>query len=123
MQYVSGCLCSYIHYTAECFDALYDGNRFKNVLTGIRYVLHRLQFNMHILSVRGVLIAVEFDAVKCCHTIGCESHQPKFGVLCTPSHGVTVSWCAQHTNLGVLCTPIWACYAHQFGCAMHTNCS
>ena len=40
-----------------------------------------------------------------CHTIGCESHQPKFGVLCTPSHGVTVSWCAQHTNL--------VCYAHQ----------
>ena len=44
-----------------------------------------------------------------CHIIGCESHQPKFGVLCTPSHGVTVY--------------ILVCITHQLGCAMHTNCS
>ena len=41
-----------------------------------------------------------------CHTIGCVSHQQNFGVLCTPSCGVTGIWCAQHTNCSVL-------YAHQ----------
>ena len=29
-----------------------------------------------------------------CHTIGCVSHQRNFGVLCTPSCGVTGFWCA-----------------------------
>ena len=29
-----------------------------------------------------------------CHTIRCVSHQRNFGVLCTPSCGVTGFWCA-----------------------------
>ena len=36
-----------------------------------------------------------------CH-IECVSHQQNFGVLCTPSCGVTGIWCAQHTNCSVL---------------------
>ena len=60
------------------------------------------------------IVTVEPHCKKCgvhstptsCHTIGCVSHQQNFGVLCTPSCGVTGIWCAQHTNCSVLCTPI-----------------
>ena len=43
----------------------------------------------------GIQYTLKTDSTpNSCHTIECESHQSKFGVLCTPSHGVTVSWCA-----------------------------
>ena len=42
-----------------------------------------------------------------CDTIGCESHW--LNLVCYAlSHGVTVFWCAQHTNMV---------------CTVHTNCS
>ena len=64
-----------------------------------------------LLSHINLLRAISVDGPHCkkcgvhstptsCHTIGCVSHHQNFGVLCTPSCGVTGFWCAQamHTN-------------------------
>ena len=94
----------------------------KDVALGLRYlhtrnppIIHRDLSSNNVLLSKGMEGKIgDLHCKKCgvhstptsCHTIGCVSHQQNFGVLCTPSCGVTGIWCAQHTNCSVLCTPI-----------------